>query len=72
MNTNLLKKLATDSGVSLDKMGYGEGNIEEFADLIVQECIQVCLKERDPSGINYKPSAKFANSIRMHFGLLKG
>jgi len=42
---------------------------EKFAELIVQECVKVCLEERDPSNLNYKPSVKFAEAIKYHFGV---
>jgi hypothetical protein len=31
---------------------------EKFAELIVKECAQVCLSQRDPANLNYKPSVK--------------
>jgi hypothetical protein len=42
---------------------------EKFAELIVQECAQVCLAQRDPANLNYKPSVKFAEAITQHFGV---
>lgn len=42
---------------------------DEFARLVIDECVKVCLSERDPSNLNYKPSAKFAEAIKRHFGL---
>lgn len=41
---------------------------DRFAQLIIDECIKVCREERDPSNLNYKPSAKFAEAIERHFG----
>ena len=43
----------------------------KFAELIVQECAQVCLAQRDPANLNYKPSVKFAEAITQHFGVNK-
>lgn len=34
-----IKKLAEQAGCSIDGMGYGEGNVEKFAELIVRECM---------------------------------
>ena len=34
-----IKQLAKQSNIDIDGMGYGEGNVEEFARLIVQDCI---------------------------------
>jgi hypothetical protein len=42
---------------------------EEFAKLIIKECAQVCSDQRDPANLNYKPSAKFAEAIKQHFGV---
>ncbi len=33
-----IKLLAEQAGCSIDGMGYGEGNVEKFAELIVNEC----------------------------------
>jgi hypothetical protein len=43
--------------------------LEEFAELIVLECAQVCLEQRDPANLNYKPSVKFAEAVKQHFGV---
>ncbi len=32
-----IKELAEQAGCSIDGMGYGEGNVEKFAELIVRE-----------------------------------
>jgi hypothetical protein len=42
---------------------------ERFAELIVQECVQVCLSQRDPANLNYKPSERFAEAVKQHFGV---
>ena len=34
-----IKELAEQAGCTIDGMGYGEGNVEKFAELIVEECI---------------------------------
>lgn len=33
-----IKRLAEQAGCSIDGMGYGEGNVEKFAELIVRMC----------------------------------
>jgi hypothetical protein len=43
--------------------------VEKFAELIVKECAQVCLAQRDPANLNYKPSEKFAEAVKQHFGV---
>ena len=50
----------------------GEGWIfdkEKFAELIVRDCVGVCLAQRDPANLNYKPSEKFAEAVKEHFGV---
>jgi formylmethanofuran dehydrogenase subunit D len=42
---------------------------EKFAELIVRECAQVCLSQRDPANLNYKPSERFAEAVTQHFGV---
>lgn len=44
-------------------------NRKKFAELIVQECINVCLEQRDPGNLNYKPSKRFAEALQCHFGV---
>jgi hypothetical protein len=44
-------------------------NFDELAELIVQECVRVCLAQRDPANLNYKPSERFAEAVKQHFGV---
>jgi hypothetical protein len=44
-------------------------NAEKFAELIINECATVCLSQRDPANLNYKPSEQFAEEIKRHFGI---
>ena len=58
-----IKKLAEQAGCSIDGMGYGEGNIEGLAELIVRECadrIRFCIK----NDIDF-----IAEDIEKHFGV---
>ena len=41
-----IQKLAEQAGCSIDGMGYGEGNVEKFAELIVQECAGIALEQK--------------------------
>lgn len=43
--------------------------VEKFAELIVQECVKVCLEQRNPANLNYKPSEQFAEAVKQHFGV---
>lgn len=38
-------------------------------DLAIQDAVNVCLKQRDPQNLNYKPSKQFADAIKQHFGI---
>ena len=40
---------------------------KKFAKLIVKEAASVCLAQRDPPNLNYKPSEHFAEVIKRHF-----
>ena len=33
-----VRRLAEQAGCAIDRLGYGEGNLEKFAELIVKEC----------------------------------
>ena len=41
----------------------------KFAELIVRECIQVAANQRNPSNLNYKPSERFVEELKKHFGV---
>jgi hypothetical protein len=58
-----LKELAKVAGCSVDGMGYGEGNIEGLAELIIKDCI-LAVNSADDSGENY-----WGNIIKEHFGV---
>lgn len=36
-----IRELSKQAGCYYDGMGYGEGNIEKFAELIVRECADI-------------------------------
>jgi hypothetical protein len=44
-------------------------NVEKFAELIVQECMSVARGMRNPPNLNYKPSDRFVDELRLHFGV---
>lgn len=57
-----IEQLAKESGCSIDKLGYGEGNLEKFAELIVKECGQVLE--------SYDPDFDWATvALKKHFGI---
>lgn len=58
-----IKELAKQHGVdiTIDGMGYGEGNIEGLAELIVRECADLL-----ETSLPYNPQQKM---IKKHFGV---
>jgi len=72
----LIKALAVEADFMLCEDGdfYSEGQsqkitdgLQKFAELIVAECAKVCLSQRDPANLNYKPSVKFAEAVSRTF-----
>jgi hypothetical protein len=69
-----LAKLADSgyTGNSEDGLGaslVGNHAIEKFAELIVRECVEICMKEFD-TGLLMAPQAPWiAKQIREHFGV---
>jgi hypothetical protein len=41
----------------------------KFGALIVQECMKVAASQRNPANLNYKPSERFVEDLRQHFGV---
>jgi hypothetical protein len=42
---------------------------ERFAEMIVRECIKIAVNQRDPANLNYKPSDRFVEDLKQHFGV---
>jgi len=42
---------------------------KKFAELIVRECMGVARDMRNPPNLNYKPSDRFVDELRLHFGV---
>jgi hypothetical protein len=42
---------------------------QKFAELIVEECMSVARGMRNPPNLNYKPSDRFVDELRLHFGV---
>jgi len=70
-----IRELAERAGCSIDGMGYGEGNVEKFAELIVRECMLQCIKvENDVELSDYEGGFKDGallcyQEIQEHFGV---
>ena len=62
-----IRELAEQAGCKIDRLGYGEGNLEKFAELIVKECVRVGGQAflHDNSVVPTFPS----NQILEHFGV---
>ena len=41
-----IERLAKQAGCTIDRLGFGEGNLEKFAELIVQQCMSMCDEQR--------------------------
>ena len=65
-----IRELVKQHGVdiTIDGMGYGEGNIEGLAELIVRECVEQVWYSRE-DGINGNVSEVIKNRIKQHFGV---
>ena len=64
-----IKELAKQSGLIQYDTDSKMNDVEKFAELIVAECSRVCLAQRDPLNTNYKPSVKFSEAVKQHFGV---
>jgi hypothetical protein len=55
-----IQKLAEEANCNIDGMGYGEGNLEKFAELIVFECTNAVMD-------GTKEGDHYAQRIEQHF-----
>lgn len=63
-----IKELAKQAECTIDSMGFGEGNVEKFAELIVKECVKDV--EQWGQVLNLEPELlRVARSIKEHFGV---
>ncbi len=57
-----IERLAEQAGCKIDKLGYGEGNLEKFAELIIKECAAMTR--------NLSPHRELAEkAVKEHFGV---
>ena len=72
MNERMLE-LARQAGLkkphASDTEYLGNFDWREFGDLIVRECMGVARGMRNPPNLNYKPSDRFVDELRLHFGV---
>ena len=69
-----IRELAEQAGCSIDGMGYGEGNVEKFAELIVKECIGCCeqaISDPVPESVDtwLNGGEQCIQEIKEHFGV---
>jgi len=62
-----IERIAEQAGCKIDRLGYGEGNLEEFAKLIVQECTELTLDYK--SDQYYNGWIDYRDEIKKHFGV---
>lgn len=62
------KENQKQTGIQLGHVLTGD-ELAKIAELVVRECIDVCLEQRDPANLNYRPSKRFADAIKLKFGL---
>jgi len=62
-----LRELIKQHGINItvDGLGYGEGNIEGLAELIVKECMEWCDAHATIDGT----AQQVRDSIKQHFGV---
>lgn len=57
-----------DVNITIDGMGYGEGNIERLVELVINECIEQVWYTRE-DGINGNISEVIKQRMKQHFGV---
>ena len=63
-----VRELAEQSGCKIDRLGFGEGNLEKFAELIVRECMSMC--QTAVGNADYNTGRLHClNNIKEHFGV---
>ena len=50
-----------------DREMYSKEQMEHFAEQIIKQCIEIAEREPTPQNLNYKPSERFVESLKLHF-----
>jgi len=82
-----IRELAEQSGCSIDRLGFGEGHLEKFAELIVRECTTLLfneserlyeystecdnMRESDEAEVVAEKCVDLITMIEQHFGVLE-
>lgn len=73
MNEPRIKELKTQAckwaSENASSAEYENAADQKFAELIVKDCMIVCLMQRDPQTLSYKPSERYAEQIGKFFGV---
>ena len=64
-----IERLAKQAGCTIDRLGYGKGNLEKFAELIIKECIEQCSYTPNSNDEWDKGVKWSAEQIAEHFGV---
>lgn len=74
MNVKLLDRLVEESIVenynSHESVPTVEVDHRRLVELVVRECMVVARSRRDPQNLNYKPSQRFVEDLKQHFGIV--
>mgnify|MGYP003341071899 CR=1 FL=1 len=68
-----IRELAEQAGCKIDRLGYGEGNLEKFAEFVVRECAML-VETLSPGYNDYRDQIENAfrrdcvDNIKQHFG----
>ena len=62
-----VRELAEQAGCKIDRLGYGEGNLEKFAELIVKECAEIYNKI--DNGNAHLGTENYLEALHKHFGV---
>jgi len=67
-----IQRLAEQAGCTIDRLGYGEGNLEKFAELIVAECcaqVERQYKYATKQTSTWSMSQDVQDMLKKHFGV---
>ena len=58
-----------ETGLKYQGAMISDQDLEQFADLIVQECAHACLATTEPGSSVHLVSVAYADAVRRHFGI---
>ena len=65
----LARRVVGKNKNDVDSISLFDEQIDQFAKLIVKECMSIARGMRNPPNLNYKPSDRFVDELRLHFGV---